>query len=126
MLMSLSLNRMKMYSSFVLLVAAFYVITDCSARDWKSSSKRRVRWDNNCDFPVQTMAVKPASTVEQCSAACIANRRCTYFTHLKTTCYLKNFEGDLSASQHSCATCGYVPNRLQTNLLSPNANLILF
>ncbi|KAK4012711.1 Uncharacterized protein APZ42_013935 [Daphnia magna] len=102
---------MKSFLRSVILLVTTVLMSNVSARNWREGDGGLVRWDFDCNFNRHDIQFMP-SLPEQCGGVCIANRRCTHFTHSGGTCALKRNTGSSfredSLSGH---TCGFVLNR---------------
>jgi hypothetical protein len=94
----------------IFLLIAAVSMTTVSARAWQVGDNGLSRWDRNCDFNGRDIGTSPASG-EQCGGVCIANPRCTHYTHSGGTCYMKRITGFLHEQSHSGAVCGFIPGR---------------
>ena len=90
-------------------------MTSVSARAWKFGDGGLVRWDNDCDFNGYDIS-RQSSSGERCGGMCIENSRCTHFTYVGGTCYLKrNVRGFFEVCKGG-HTCGFIPGRSSQSL----------
>lgn len=88
-------------------------------QEWKLNSDSNIKWSDKCDFVGITNYDKiiEITSQEKCQEICLADERCSHFTHEKTLggiCSLKTSKEDLKekGSANPNNTCGYVIHRV--------------
>lgn len=109
--------RMKISLLSTFLLLSVVSMTTVSARSWKIGDNGLVRWDNNCDFYGFDIGQR-ASGGDQCGGICIANSRCTHFTHAGGICFLKRNTRGWRENNSGGAVCGFITGRSSQSIQS--------
>jgi hypothetical protein len=84
------------------------------SNQWLDSDGGRTKFAHNCEFAQGSSDIgNKRSNGQQCSGICLANSRCTHFTHKANVCYMKRATTSINARVSQGATCGWVVGRSQ-------------
>ena len=84
-----------------------------SEGEWIDGKDGRSKWQYNCDYTDQEIALIRVPIKEECANVCLANPKCNYFSHHHGFCYLKNIPEWIPEPESSLAgICGYLPERI--------------
>ena len=84
-----------------------------SSNQWLDSDGGRTKFAHNCEFTQGSISDigNKRSNGQQCSGICLANSRCTHFTHKANVCYMKRATSSINARVSQGSTCGWVVGR---------------
>lgn len=99
--------RSNHHSLVVLAIQFSLLLVLASAFEWRDGDNGQVTWSNDCEFNGNNID-RPTLQDTQCGGACVSNNRCTHFTWISGTCYLKHFDTPGEASGLPGAVCGWV------------------
>ena len=83
------------------------------SNQWLDSDGGRTKFAHNCEFAQGSISDigNKRSNGQQCSGICLANSRCTHFTHTANVCYMKRATSSINARVSQGSTCGWVVRR---------------
>jgi hypothetical protein len=95
-----------------------------TARNWKVGDNGLARWDHDCRY-VGNFISQRSSPSGQCGGLCIANFRCTHFSHGDGACFMYSTPKGKKESRETGWTCGFIDHRIDWGRFAVNPNVII-